>query len=92
MCYFLLQIQSKESPSTMATSNTTAAADQTTTKTPIQILDLTKDDENAAAKCLVECKETNTYQWMTIEAIRESYPRLLIDYYESRMSMVPKPN
>lgn len=74
----------------MAKSSTKAAADHMNTNTPIRIIDLTKSDDNATARCLVEYKETGTNKWITVDEIRRSYPRLLIDYYESRITVVPK--
>lgn len=67
-----------------------AAAAQTSESTPVKIIDLTKSDDNALARCLVKYKEIDAPKWMAVAEIRQTYPRLLIDYYESRMTIMPK--
>lgn len=57
-------------------------------KDQMKILDLVKNDNNSMAKCLVENTDTNKRTWMAVDDLRETNPRLLIDYYESRIKIV----
>lgn len=56
----------------------------------MKIIDLVKSDDSSMARCLVEYMDTNKREWMAADAIKESNPRLLIDYYESRIKIVQK--
>lgn len=56
----------------------------------MKIIDLVKSDDSSMSRCLVEYMDTNKREWMAADAIKESNPRLLIDYYESRIKIVQK--
>lgn len=75
-------------PSTSAASDAVEAVEAE--KGQMKILDLVKSDDNSMAKCLVECMDTHTREWIAVDDIKKSYPRLLIDYYESRIKIVPQ--
>lgn len=70
-------------PSTSATGTVKAVADHGEMK----VIDLVKND-NMMTKCLVEYTDTRTRKWIAADDIRKSNPRLLIDYYESRIQVV----
>lgn len=55
-------------------------------RNPEQVLDLVKfNGGEEEAKCLVKYKNNATPEWVPLIDIRKSHPRLLIDYYESRV-------
>lgn len=57
---------------------TSGAGDQ------MKVIDVIKRD-NDKPRCLIEYTATSTRKWMDVAEIREQNPRLLIDYYESRI-------
>lgn len=67
-----------------------AAASTASAKGQMKIIDLVKSDDSLMARCLVEYMDTDTREWLPVDKIKESNPRLLIDYYESRIEIVQK--
>lgn len=56
----------------------------------MKVIDLVKNDDSSITKCLVEYTDTRTRKWIAADDIRKSNPRLLIEYYESRIQVVQK--